>query len=366
MLDFTSALYLGLRHDSDALSPWTELTSGRPAVLDEPPGAGGVARALARRMGFRRGVLGPSTLHLFHDVFELLARRPVAVLLDAGLYPIGRWGAARAALAGAPMCEIGHHDPAALRTAIARCDPARCPVVVVDGYCPGCGRVAPLAAYLEAVHARDGWLVVDDTQALGVLGREPGRVPPFGAGGGGSLPYCGVAGRGVIAVCSLAKGFGVPAAVAAGDGELVARLSDAPTRVHCSPPSAPTIRAAMHALALDDREGDARRQRLAAVVARFRRGLARAGLRARGGAFPVQRLRPDGVSAAVLYRRLLSSGIRAVILRAACSAEPEVTLVLTARHRDDEIDTAVTVLARCAGLKPARESCIRSSRPSIE
>lgn len=365
MLDFTSARYLGLDHASRALAPWAALTTGAPAALVEPPGAAAVAAALAARIGFRRGVLGPSTLHLFHDVFELLARRPVAVLLDAALYPIARWGAARAALAGAPVREIRHHDPGALRRAIAGCEPGRRPVVVVDGFCPGCGRVAPLAAYLEAVRARDGWLVVDDTQALGVLGRDPDGVPPFGRGGGGSLPHRGSVGRGVIAVCSLAKGFGVPVAVAAGDGELVARLAEAPTRVHCSPPPAPSIRAAEHALAVDERSGDERRQRLAALVRRFRRGLAGAGLTALGGGFPIQRLRPDPRRAAELHRRLLAGGVRAVMLRGRCSGAVELALLFTARHRDDDIDKAVAALARSVRDQPTRESCTHSSRRSI-
>jgi 8-amino-7-oxononanoate synthase len=364
MPDFTSALYLGLRHDARTLSSWRALTTGAPAALLEPPRAAAVARAVAQQMGFRRGLLGPSTLHLFHDVFELLARQTVSVFVDAGVYPIARWGAERAALAGAPVREVAHHDPAALRREIARSDPRRRPVVVVDGFCPGCGRVAPLPAYLEAARARRGWLVVDDTQALGVLGRDADRAPPYGLGGGGSLPHLGLGGDGVIVVSSLAKGFGAPLAVAAGDGELVAQLAEAPTRVHCSPPSAPSIRAAEHALAVNRHSGDQLRRRLAQAVGRFRAGLARVGLASRGGAFPIQRLNLGG-RAAGLHRRLAAGGVGVVMLRARCSAVSELSLLLTARHRDDEIDLAVAALARAASDQPTRESCTQSLTPSI-
>ena len=38
VLDFTSALYLGLRHPSSSLRPWSGLTTGKPAVLEPPRG----------------------------------------------------------------------------------------------------------------------------------------------------------------------------------------------------------------------------------------------------------------------------------------------------------------------------------------
>jgi 8-amino-7-oxononanoate synthase len=33
LLDFTSALYLGLRHESRSLAAWRQLTTGGPAAL---------------------------------------------------------------------------------------------------------------------------------------------------------------------------------------------------------------------------------------------------------------------------------------------------------------------------------------------
>jgi len=39
VLDFTSALYLGLRHPSGSLRPWARFTLGVPAALAAPPEA---------------------------------------------------------------------------------------------------------------------------------------------------------------------------------------------------------------------------------------------------------------------------------------------------------------------------------------
>ena len=75
MLDFTSALYLGLGHPSASLAPWRALTLGRPAALEEPPGGRGLARDLALLMGGEAGLLYPSTLHLFRDLFQVAASK---------------------------------------------------------------------------------------------------------------------------------------------------------------------------------------------------------------------------------------------------------------------------------------------------
>jgi 8-amino-7-oxononanoate synthase len=72
-LDFTSALYLGLGHASASLRPWDQLTTGAPAALVEPSDANAVARRVAALQGCERGLLAPSALHLFWDLFGALA-----------------------------------------------------------------------------------------------------------------------------------------------------------------------------------------------------------------------------------------------------------------------------------------------------
>src|SRR4030095_732297 len=156
---------------------------------------------------------------------------------------------------GTPVREIPHHDAPTLRRLLQ--DSRRRPVMVTDGFCPRCGRAPPIAAYLEAVERAGGRLVVDDTQALGVLGRDPRSRAPYGHGGGGSLPWSKVASPDVIVVASLAKRFGVPLAVLAGSEAAVSRFeATSETRVHCSPPSVAALHAAAHALAVHRRDGE--------------------------------------------------------------------------------------------------------------
>ena len=110
MAGFASALYLGLSHGSAELRPWRRLTAGAPAALAPPAGSRPVARQLAALLGTEAATLGVSTLHLFWDLGGQLRRRPVRILADEHLYPVGRWGIERAAAAGVPAATFRHHD----------------------------------------------------------------------------------------------------------------------------------------------------------------------------------------------------------------------------------------------------------------
>lgn len=357
MLDFTSALYLGFRHPGTSLRPWPALSAGKPAALAEPPGAVMIARALAGLEGCASATLAASTLHLFWDLFAFLAAEEAsAVHLDAAAYPIAGWGVERVACHGVPVRNFPHHDPASLRRGAAACARRGLrPIVVTDGLCPGCGRVAPLDSYLRLARGLGGWVVVDDTQALGVLGAAPHPAAPYGHGGGGSARWLGIAGPGLIVVASLAKGFGAPLAGLAGPVSLVGRFEAASqTRTHCSPPSVAALHAAGHALRLNRRHGDELRLALTRLVWRFRCRLAGLGLAVSGGLFPVQTLAAvPGLPARALHERLIDRGIRSVLYRPHGARGPRVGFILTARHAPADVDAAADAL-REAMATPAR------------
>lgn len=346
MIDFSSSLYLGMHHGSRVLLPWTALSTGRPSALQEPLRTRRVAQRLARLQGCEAAILSPSTLHLSFDLLKLLSVPRTALYVDNGVYPILHWGVDHAARI-VPVHHFRHHDPEDLADVIRRSESAgRRPLVVTDGWCTHCGEAAPLHAYHDLVRRRDGRLLIDDTQALGILGSDPDPSRPYGRGGGGVLRWCGLRGDDIVVIASLAKGFGVPIAVLAGNRSLVSRFKQGSrTRVHCSPPSIAILHAAERALDLNDDTGEARRERLYQIVRRFRRDLCSVGCSVRGGSFPVQTL-ASGTDAAALNARLLKAGIRAVTVRSRTDRPPELAFVLTARHSRAEIERAVGVLAR--------------------
>ena len=200
---------------------------------------------------------------------------------------------------------------------------------------------------LQIVERHGGQLVLDDTQAFGVLGEKPCVATPFGRGGGGSLKWHGASSPHVIAGSSLAKAFGVPIAVLGGSEGLIRRFEQrSETRLHCSPPSFAALRAAEHALAVNRAQGDPRRLYLSRLVARFRAELRYIGLgEAHGGLFPVQIVKPrDRIDAGSLHLRLLYRGIRAVLLRCCGDVEMRLGFLINALHRPADIDRAIEAL----------------------
>jgi 8-amino-7-oxononanoate synthase len=357
VVDFTSSGYLGLRHASDSLRPWAQLTSGVPAALAEPATARDLATSLAGLIGTDAAVLATSTLHAFWDLFVVMASvarratgRGIAVYVDAASYPISRWGAERAACRGIPCRTVPHHDSHALAQVLAGDARRRLrPVMVADGLCPGCGRVAPVADYLQTCRSFGGDLVLDDTQPLGVLG-IPRAGLAYGLGGGGSLRHEQVGGPDIVVVSSLAKAFGVPVTVVGGSGAFIdGYRAGSQTRLHCSPPSLAHVAAGARALTVNRLAGDRLRAHLARLVSRFQRGLGDAGLPVPTGRFPVQPLLlPRGLDPASVHRALLGRGVLAVLNRPECLPRPAVSFLITAGHRTADIDAAVAALRRAA------------------
>jgi 8-amino-7-oxononanoate synthase len=245
-------------------------------------------------------------------------------------------GLDRAASKGTEVLWFAHHDAGSLASQLARARGR--PVVVTDGFCPVCGSPAPLRRYLAALRRHAGLLVLDDTQALGILGRrERGDGPPYGLGGGGSLAFHSLVGDDIVVVSSLAKAFGAPLAALGAGSRLVSEFAgESATRVHCSPPSTAAIRAAMRALALNRIRGDALRLRLATLVRSFRRPLTARGWEVSGRCFPVQTI--GGPGAADAFEALLRLGIQTVPKRGG------ISFVLTARHNHSDIEQAARAL----------------------
>jgi len=353
MLDFTSALYLGFEHASCTLPGWASLTLGKPAALEALPGTLQLQRELAVLTGCERALLGSSTLHLFCDLFAMLAKWNVEIWIDEATYPIARWGTDRAAAIGVPVRMFPHHNAAALRRALGTVGAAR-PVIVTDGYSPVRGTHAPLADYASCAAAGNGLLIVDDTQALGIFGQRGEPMAPYGSGGGGSLRYFSLRDPGVVVLSSLAKAFGVPVAMLGGSQAFVEGFRESSaTLVHCSPPSAAALSAAQRALEMNSRFGDALRCRLAERVLRFRRRLP--DLLAVRSLFPVQPLRlPAGISARALNQALLGLGISSVLHRDPIAGRSRISFLLTARHLLSEVDCAVENLTNFIRIRSRR------------
>src|SRR5258708_25367833 len=125
------------------------------------------------------------------------------------------------------------------------------------------------------------------------------------------------------------------------------------TRTHCSPPSAAVIAAANQALAINRRDGDSLRQRLAQRVAQFRSGLRDTKLIATKSLFPLQPLRmPEGIDAGAVHEALSRLGMQTVLHRAGNDRRLRLSFILTARHGEHDIERAVESLLGLMRRRP--------------
>lgn len=354
MDDFTSALYLGLHHESASLKPWDHLTTGVPAALREPAQNSWLANEVARMQGLERGLLAPSSLHLFWDLMGQMNKETL-ILADAGLYQIGCWGLERASSMGAKVRFFNHHSPNSLQRMIlrqAKLHQSRL-VVMTDGWCPHCGKAAPLPAYLAQARKYKGLLLVDDTQALGVLGKEPSRNMPYGLGGGGLLQWFDMHGQDIITICSLAKGLGVPLSVMSGSSSLIRQFEKlSEIRVHCSPVSAAHVHAGLNALEENRENGLMLRQQLLKHVLLFKKLSADLGFISRGSFFPLQSLQHAQVlQPQQLYQKLANKAIKALLLEPHHTHKPSLSFCISATHSAEQIKRAAAGLASALKAK---------------
>jgi 8-amino-7-oxononanoate synthase len=346
MADFTSVLFLDRRHGRPGAAGYPALTTGRPAAVAEPPTAALVARRVAQVQGAESGLVHRSALHGLVDVLSLAAGEGTAVFLDRGAYPLTATAARLAAGRGTPVVRFRHLDAGHLTRAVARS--GRRPVVLTDGWCAGCNQPAPLADLRRVATAGGGLLVVDDTQAVGILGTHPGPGQPFGSGGGGSFAWSGADPEGVLRIASLAKGHGAPLAVTSGPARWMARLRDYGTRWHASPPTAADLAAAVTST-FDESGNERRRRRLAALVVRLRRGLAQQGLAVVGLPFPIVSVLIGPVRTALVLRdRLATRGVRAMVVQPDCRRGSLLSFAVTAAHTPADVDLVLVLLGRMA------------------
>ena len=141
----------------------------------------------------------------------MLAGDTSVTYLDVACYPIARWSTECLKDRPRKVRLFQHQNPRDLARLLNEHPAGVKAIIVCDGISACSGNPSPLSEYLRLLPA-NGWLVVDDTQALGILGRNPHDCDPYGSGGGGSAPYHALQDFRLVLVCSLAKSFGVPLA----------------------------------------------------------------------------------------------------------------------------------------------------------
>ncbi|MHA4846484.1 aminotransferase class I/II-fold pyridoxal phosphate-dependent enzyme [Flavitalea antarctica] len=340
MIDFTSSLYLGMKHSSAELPGWKQLTSGAPSALYEFEQSKQITAKVALMQGLSSGITSPSTLHLYWDLYGFLGTKRIVVFIDEKIYPVSKYGIERLIVKKIPVRSFRHFDIFHLGQLIKSCLPTNSiPVILTDGWCPQCGKPAPVKDYLEILRPFGGKTILDDSQSFGILGKRINNTCPYGKGGGGILKWLNLQDPNVVTINSLAKGFGVPMAVMSGSVDFIQTFKKySETRIHSSPVSAAHLNAALNALMINDSLGDQKRNRLWKNVLLFRNELTGFGVSANGGIFPVQNInQSNGEKITALHEKLIAYGVRTALTSPHLEPHPVISVIVRSDHSENDL-----------------------------
>jgi 8-amino-7-oxononanoate synthase len=257
-----------------------------------------------------------------------LDRLSHASLIDAAL------------LSRARLQRYAHADADAARRILERHPAERDAVVATDGVFSMDGNIAPVRELARAAHDHEAWLVVDDAHGLGVTG----------ASGRGTLEHLGVGADEVpLLVGTLGKAFGSFGAFVAGRADVIEYLMQkARSYIYTTALPQCVAAAARAALSIAQRESW-RRERVHALVARFRGAAAALGVPLSASATPIQPV-PLGTERAALRAShdLEAAGFCVTAIRPPTvpPGGSRLRITLSAAHTDAEVDALAEALAR--------------------
>ncbi len=339
-LNFCANDYLGLANHPDVIqalkqaaddigvgSGASHLVCGHSrfhhALEEQLADATGRPRALLFSTGFMAnlGVVG-ALLDKPDAVFEDKLNH--ASLIDAGL------------ASGARFRRYLHNDADSLAAQLARAD-ARRKLVITDGVFSMDGDAAPLAALCDVADAHDAWMMVDDAHGFGVLGEQ----------GAGTPAAQQVAARIPVYMATLGKALGTFGAFVAGSEALIETLIQFARPYIYTTAMPPAVAAATLKSLSIMRTETWRREKLAALIAQFRRGAQAQGYTLMDSATPIQPLLiGDDAAALQLSGRLREQGVLVSAIRPPTVPDGTARLrvTLSAAHAPEDVDALLAAL----------------------
>jgi len=256
-----------------------------------------------------------------------------------------------ARLSGARLRRYAHGDAAAAaRRLQARGDGGATSaptLLITDGVFSMDGDIAPLPALCALAQTEQALLLVDDAHGLGVLG----------AGGRGSLEQCGLGPHAVpVLIGTLGKAFGSFGAFVAGEATLIEHLLQHARSYIYTTALPPAIAAATRAALRLVIAEPWRRERLQALVQRWRRAAAAEGLPLTDSPTAIQPLivgepaRAQALSEALMAAGFWVSAIRPPTVPAGTA---RLRISLSAAHAEADVDALATCLGRLWRAAPA-------------
>lgn len=251
-----------------------------------------------------------------------------------------------ARLAGCRLRRYPHGDAqGALRQ--LRTLPDGAALVATDGVFSMDGDVSPLRELSIICRVQQALLYVDDAHGVGVLGPD-GR----GSVAEARLDVAAVP----LQLVTLGKALGGCGAVLAGDADLIGHLAETARPYVYTTALPPAVAGAALAAVRIARQEHWRRERVAALVQRFRARAAKRGLDLMPSDTPIQPLRcGDNARALAMSRALDAAGFWVAAIRPPTVPEGQARLrvTLSAAHADADIDALVDAIAAARDVHAA-------------
>lgn len=243
-----------------------------------------------------------------------------------------------AALAGAELKRYPHGDVAgAARQLASRTGAAA--LLATDGVFSMDGDLAPLRELARLCDAENATLMVDDAHGLGVLGEH----------GAGSLSALDLGQRDVpVLMATLGKALGCQGAFVAGSAGLIEGLVQAARTYVYTTAMPPAVAAAALAAVRIAREESWRREKLAALIARFREGASELGLPLMPSDTAIQPLLMGEAEAAMTAARTLEAQgflVGAIRPPTVPAGKARLRITLSAAHEEAHVDQLLDALA---------------------
>ncbi|WP_131743140.1 alpha-hydroxyketone-type quorum-sensing autoinducer synthase [Actinomadura roseirufa] len=318
-----------------------------PCLPDDHPQIR-LGNEFARHMGAGAGVLCPSGWAANTGLLQVVAGPDVPVYLDV-LAHMSLWEGARAA--GAEIAYFRHNDLAHLRR---RIEVGGSGVIVADAVYSTDGSVCPLEGLVDIAAEHGCLLLVDESHSLGTQGER----------GEGLVAALGLAGRVDFRTASLAKAFPGRAGLIACDRPgFVDYFKHTALPAVFSTTLLPHDIAGLTAALRVVRDEGWRRERLAAVTGRLRRGLAALGCDLGEGDTQIIALQTGSEADATSLRDALASRdiFSAALFPPATSVRR--TLVRLSVHAGLSDEDVERVLIAFREARDQRESSPRTSAP---
>lgn len=244
-----------------------------------------------------------------------------------------------AKLAGGKLKRYPHADVAgAARQLDASRDAAA--LLASDGVFSMDGDVAPLRELAMLCKRDNATLMIDDAHGLGVLGPQ----------GAGSVAAAGLPQDEVpVLMATLGKAVGGMGAFVAGSAALIEGLTQFARSYVYTTALPPALAAATLEAARIARSEDWRREKLTALIARFRAGASQLGLPLADSSTPIQPIvLGDATTTSAVSRALEAHGLMVAAIRppTVSAGAARLRVTLSAAHEEADVDRLLAALAQ--------------------